>query len=62
MPKQIDLEPVEFRGKPERGQPVFKRGGLTRLAVYVAAVAFALIVGAIMKPIADLLIAVIWPV
>jgi hypothetical protein len=48
----IDLEPHEYRGAPEPGQPVFKRGGLLRLGIYAGFVAAALIIGAILQPIA----------
>ncbi len=58
----IDLEPHEYRGAPEPGQPVFKRGGLLRLGIYAGFVALALVIGTVVYPFACWLTNVVWPI
>jgi hypothetical protein len=58
----IDLEPHEYRGAPEPGQPVFKRGGLLRLGIYAGFVALALVIGTVVYPFAKWLTNVVWPI
>lgn len=41
---EIDLDPKDYRAQPLRGEPVFARGGLVRLAVVVGVIViFALL-------------------
>jgi hypothetical protein len=41
MPKQIDLEPTNYRSPPAKGEPIFKAGGLRRLGIVIVAFAIS---------------------
>lgn len=43
---EIDLEPREYRGAPEPGQPFFLPGGRTRLLAFFISIAISLALGA----------------
>jgi hypothetical protein len=49
--RDIDLDPLDYRPTPEKGQPVLKRGGLVRLAVFVAVVVAAVAFSYYFRPI-----------
>lgn len=53
----IDLDPKDYRAQPLKGEPVFARGGLLRLAVVAGFFAFMAGVTMIWAPIAHEIIA-----
>jgi len=52
MPKQIDLEPKDYRADPLPGEPAMHEEGPANLAIVFAWIGLALFLGLIFKPVA----------
>ena len=48
---EIDLEPKDYRAQPIKGEPIFHRGGLTRLFVFAAIIVVSIGTGFLLSPV-----------
>ena len=46
---EIDLDPKDYRAEPLKGEPVFARGGLLRLAAAAIFLAIAIVVSLLLR-------------
>ena len=58
---QMDLDPKDYRAQPIKGEKVFSPGGLKRLGIYLAFLAFMIGLGLLIQGPYDVLFNWLWP-